>query len=200
MAKKNKKSNGSSNNMKKRDPPSSGHPFIAIRGYIAAFLKKNKRVLSFIAPYMFYIALFTGIYIFFQDRFEILSEITASVLSIIMSFMGVESYSSGQSVYMDGFSVMIIDECTGLYELLVYIGCVLAYPTTINKKMVGIFVGIPAMLLINMLRLVVLSFVGLFYPAFFGYMHYYLWQVTFIFLIVLLFLIWIEKVVKSKSI
>jgi archaeosortase B (VPXXXP-CTERM-specific) len=100
---------------------------------------------------------------------------------------------------MNGFSVMIIDECTGMYELLVYAGCVLAYPTTLRNKFLGIALGIPAMIIVNMLRLVFLSFVGMMYPALFSYVHYYLWQVTFIFLIVMFILLWIEKIVKNTT-
>jgi archaeosortase B (VPXXXP-CTERM-specific) len=101
---------------------------------------------------------------------------------------------------MDGFSVMIIDECTGMYELLVYAGCILAYPTTVSKKILGLVLGIPAMLGVNMVRLLFLSFVGILYPSMFSYVHYYLWQITFIFLIVMFMLLWIEKVVKNRNV
>lgn len=171
-----------------------------LNGYVVSFLKRHEMILRFIGPYLLYIALFTGIYIIFQDRFVFLSTMTASALSVLMSLFGVESFASGQSVYMDSFSVRVIDECTGLYELLVYAGCVLAYPTTMRKKLLGVFLGIPAMLTINMFRLVFLSFIGLMYPSLFSYVHYYLWQVTFIFLIVLLLLLWIENVVKNGTI
>ncbi|WP_094228190.1 archaeosortase B [Methanolobus psychrotolerans] len=167
---------------------------------VGQFLKKNVHVIKFIGQYLFYIALFTGTYVIFQEKFVFLSTLTANTLSVLLSILGVESSSYGQSVYMNGFSMMVIDECTGMYELLVYAGCVLAYPTKLRNKLLGIILGLPAMLIINMLRLVLLSFVGMIYPAFFSYVHYYLWQVTFIFLIVLLMLMWIEKVVKSGSI
>ncbi|WP_407356963.1 archaeosortase B [Methanolobus sp. WCC5] len=163
------------------------------------FLERNRRVIKFLGTYLFYIVLFTGVYVFFQDRFTFLSTMTANALSGVLSVFGVDSSSYGQSVYMNGFSVMIIDECTGMYELLVYAGCVLAYPTTLRNKFLGIALGVPAMIIVNMLRLVFLSFVGMVYPALFSYVHYYLWQVTFIFLIVMFVLLWIEKIVKNTS-
>jgi archaeosortase B (VPXXXP-CTERM-specific) len=172
-------------------------PSIGLKVHVVSFLEKNKTVLRFVGPYLFYIALFTGIYVIFQDRFVFLSTLTASTLSGIMSLLGVESYSYGQSVYMDGISVLVIDECTGIYELLVYAGCVLAYPTTLRNKFMGLVLGVPAMLIINMFRLIFLSFIGILYPSLFSYMHYYLWQITFIFLIVMLMLLWIEKIVKA---
>lgn len=196
MAKKNRNSkNTRKNKTIKNDISSTG-----LNSYVKVFLKKNKSVFKFIVPYLFYIALFTGIYIMIQDRLLFLSTLTANALSVTMSLFGVESYSHGQSVYMNHFSVMVIDECTGIYELLVYAGCVLAYPTSLRNKSIGLILGVPAMLIINMFRLVFLSFVGMLYPALFSYVHYYLWQVTFIFLIVMLMLLWIEKIVKSGNI
>ncbi|WP_340818546.1 archaeosortase B [Methanolobus sp. WCC4] len=175
-------------------------PSIHLKDYLPSFLARHENIIGFVGPYLLYIALFTAIYIIFQDRFTFLSAMTANALSVLMSLFGVDSFASGQSVYMNGFSVMVIDECTGMYELLVYAGCVLAYPTTMRKRSLGIVLGIPAMLTINMFRLVFLSFVGLMYPSLFSYVHYYLWQVTFIFLIILLLLLWIENVVKNGAI
>jgi archaeosortase B (VPXXXP-CTERM-specific) len=169
-------------------------------GQFTTFLKKNENVFRFIGPYLLYIALFTLLYITLQEKFAFLNLLTADALSVLMSLLGVESSSYGQSVYMDGFSVMIIDECTGMYELLVYAGCILAYPTTVSKKILGLVLGIPAMLGVNMVRLLFLSFVGILYPSMFSYVHYYLWQITFIFLIVMFMLLWIEKVVKNRNV
>lgn len=196
MSKKNRKSK----NTKKNKTIENNASSTGLSSSLKAFLKKNRSVFKFIVPYLFYIALFTGIYIMIQDRLLFLSSLTANALSITMSLFGVESSSYGQSVYMNDFSVMVIDECTGIYELLVYAGCVLAYPTSLRNKSIGLILGVPAMLIINMFRLVFLSFVGMLYPALFSYVHYYLWQVTFIFLIVMLMLLWIEKIVKSGNI
>jgi archaeosortase B (VPXXXP-CTERM-specific) len=176
----------------------SSRPIFPIKIELPKISKKNAQIIKFIGPYLFYIALFTGIYVVFHERFIFLSTMTASALSVLMSVFGVETSAYGQSVYMNDFSVRVIDECTGMYELLVYTGCVLAYPTIMRNKVAGVILGIPAILIINMFRLMFLSFVGMMYPALFSYAHYYLWQVTFIFLIVFAMLMWIEKVVKSK--
>ena len=98
---------------------------------------------------------------------------------------------------MGSFSMIIIDECTGIYELIVYLACVLAYFTTPKKKFVGIAIGIPIILGINMVRLVFLAFIGVWFPDIFDYVHYYIWQVTLILLVALTVLIWFEKVVKN---
>ena len=47
---------------------------------------------------------------------------------------------------------MIMDECTGIYEIFVYTAAVLAFPTGMKKKAVGIAFGIPLLVLLILRR------------------------------------------------
>lgn len=137
-------------------------------------------------------------YLFFKEDLGFLRNLTAEVFSLSMGLLGVTS-SVNENVlhFTNGITAMkVVDECTGIYEVLVYSGCVLAYSTTYQKKLMGIAFGVPTILGINMVRLVCLGFVGLWFPEIFDYVHYYFWQVTLIIIIVLVVLIWIEKIVK----
>ncbi|ADE37022.1 archaeosortase B [Methanohalophilus mahii] len=158
----------------------------------------DNRVARFVALYLFYIGLFTGMYLFFKEDLGFLRNLTAEVFSFSMSLLGVtNSVDENILHFTNGITAMkVVDECTGIYEVLVYSGCVMAYSTTYQKKLMGIAFGVPVILGINMVRLVCLGFVGLWFPEIFDYVHYYLWQVTLILIIVLVVLIWIEKVVK----
>ena len=156
----------------------------------------NNEILRFAGSYLFYIGLFTLLYITFKEDLRFLSTLTADTLSALLGLLGIQSTVDGPVIYLDAITLKVIDECTGIYEILVYSGCVLAYPTSPGKKVVGVAFGTPVMLGINMIRLMCLAFVGMWYPAVFDYVHYYLWQVTLIILVVFVMLIWIEKVVK----
>ena len=157
---------------------------------------KNADILKFAGTYLFYIGFFVLIYVIFQEKFGFLSNLTASTLSALLGIFGVNHTIDETVLYLGGISLKVIDECTGIYELFVYAGCVMAYPTSSNKKLAGIAFGIPAMFSINMVRLLSLAFVGLWFPSIFNYVHYYLWQVTLILLVVIVMLVWIEKIVK----
>ena len=76
-------------------------------------------------------------------------------------------------VVFGGFSVQIIEECTGLYEILIYAAAVLAFPTTLVRKGIGIVLGAPLLYAVNVLRIAFLMFAGRFYPATFDFMHLY---------------------------
>lgn len=157
----------------------------------------DEKIMTFVGSYLFYICLLTILYIVFKEDLSFVKTITASLFSSLLTLLGVENTIEGTVIYLDTISLKVIDECTGMYEILVYSGCVMAYSTAFRKKLIGIAIGFPVIFGVNMVRLVCLAFVGIIYPAYFDYAHYYLWQITLILIIVLTMLIWIEKVVKK---
>jgi archaeosortase B (VPXXXP-CTERM-specific) len=105
----------------------------------------------------------------------------------------------GKMVIFGGFSVQIIEECTGLYEILIYAAAVLAFPTTLVRKGIGIVLGAPLLYAVNVLRIAFLMFAGRFYPATFDFMHLYFWQATLILMITSVWLLWIFAVVRYEA-
>ncbi len=105
----------------------------------------------------------------------------------------------GKLVVFSGFAVKIIDECTGIYEMLIFSAAVLAFPTSWGKKLVGLLMGNPLIYLFNVLRIAMLIVVGRYYPSAFDFMHLYFWQATMIVMITSVWLLWIIKVVRSDE-
>ena len=136
-------------------------------------------------------------HLLFQENLAFLNNLTAGALSVMLSICGINSIHDGTAVVASGFSVNIIDECTGIYEILVYTACVLAYPTSTNKKLAGIAMGTPLLLTINMVRLLFLVFIGIWHVDLFDFFHYIIWQITLIVFVALVLLLWIFKVVKK---
>ncbi len=174
----------------------NSHWFVEKTEGLKVLVSRNADILKFAGTYLFYISFFVLLYIIFQDNFNFLSNLTASVLSALLGIFGVDHTIDETILYLGGISLNVIDECTGIYELFVYAGCVMAYPTSSGKKLAGVAFGIPAIFGINMVRLLSLAFVGMWFPSIFNYVHYYLWQVTLILLVVFVMLVWIEKIVK----
>ena len=174
----------------------NSHWFVEKTNDLKVLVSRNADILKFAGTYLFYISFFVLLYIIFQDNFNFLSNLTACVLSALLGIFGVDHTIDETILYLGGISLNVIDECTGIYELFVYAGCVMAYPTSPGKKLAGVAFGIPAIFGINMVRLLSLAFVGMWFPSIFSYVHYYLWQVTLILLVVFVMLVWIEKIVK----
>ena len=160
------------------------------------YINSNKDVIRFIALFVSFCTVFYLFYYYFMDYFAFLENITASLLGFLLRIFGVDAAVTGNTVTMDRLSLRIIAECTAMFGSIVYISCVLAYPTDPKKKIIGIVLGIPCLYAINMVRLVVLAFVGLFSPEIFEFVHTYLWQTIFIIFVIVIWLIWVDRVVK----
>lgn len=121
---------------------------------------------------------------------------TARVEYYLFSVFSSNATISNKVVAFKGFAVHIIEECTGVYEVLIFAAAVLAFPTIWSKKGVGLGLGVPLLYLFNVIRIAILILVGNYYPQYFDFMHLYFWQATLILMITSVWLLWITQVVN----
>jgi len=144
--------------------------------------------ISLIASYIIYYFLLK------QTVLTPLKKFTAILLSLSLKAIGLHARTHSQFVSVDGFALEIIDECTGVFSMLVYVSAIIAYPSKKEMKMLGILFGIAAIYLFNILRLIVLTITGIKLPNAFEFVHSYLWQGTFLAIVVFIFYAWILAV------
>jgi len=175
------------------------------KGILTTVLEKaseNKEAIKYVALFISFCFAFYLVYYFLTVRGSMvmvqLRNVTAQILGAIFSLTGAEVMVKGAMVSINGFGLEIIDECTAVYSSIVYCSCVLAYPTTLKNKGLGIAFGVPSLYAINVLRLIVLALVGIAYPSMFEFVHVYLWQASFIIFVVVVFLVWLRLVVKLR--
>jgi archaeosortase B (VPXXXP-CTERM-specific) len=169
----------------------------ATKDDLLKLVNRNKEVIQFIALFITFCIVFYLPYYYFMDRFAFLGNITAAILGFLLRIFGMDIVVSGNDVTIAGhITLNIVDECTAMFGSIVYISCVLAYPADAKKKAIGIVLGIPCLYLINMVRLVILAFVVVLNPGIFEFVHTYLWQTIFIVFVIVIWLVWVDKVVK----
>ncbi|MFP8880577.1 MAG: exosortase H, partial [Myxococcota bacterium] len=138
----------------------------------------------------------------FRDRYRSVMEAMMAGTAKLEYFMLLpftdDVSTNGTLVVFKGFSVKIIEECTGVYEALIFSSAVLAFPTTWAKRGIGFAFGVPAIYAFNAIRIMVLIVVGRFYPSTFEFMHLYFWQATLIVMITSVWSLWIFKVVLRE--
>jgi archaeosortase B (VPXXXP-CTERM-specific) len=135
----------------------------------------------------------------YHDNILWLMRLTATLTGAIVSIFSSNVYYSGVIVSFRGFSVEIIDECTGLFEMLIYIAAVAAFSTSIRKKLLGIAIGIPAIFLFNLARIIFLLLAGAYSKSLFDFMHLYFWQATLIIMISSVWIGWLYLVVYREK-
>jgi len=164
---------------------------------LITYINQNKEVIQFIALFVAFCTVFYLLYYHFMDRLVFLENITAFILGFLLRIFGMDVVVSGNTVTIVGhITLKVIDECTAMFGSIVYISCILAYPADVKKKVMGIVLGVPCLYAINMVRLVILAFVGVSSPGIFEFVHTYLWQTIFIIFVILIWLVWVDKVVK----
>jgi len=162
--------------------------------------RENKEALKYVALFLVFCVAFYLVYysltISGSTIMILLRSITAHILGTIFSLVGADVVVQGEDITINGFPMKIIDECTAVFSSIVYCSCVLAYPTTLKNKGIGIAFGVPSLYAINILRLVVLALVGISAPNMFEFVHVYLWQASFIIFVVVIFLLWLKLLEK----
>ena len=127
-----------------------------------------------------------------------LQKATADVVSFLLNLIGIQAICSGVMVTLPHAHWEVAIECTSLSALIVFASFVIAYPSTIKSKLIGTFVGLTVLVLSNMLRLVLLGWATAYIPQVSHYLHDYVWQIGFLILVAVLWIAWIDLVVKRE--
>ncbi|HEY7213335.1 MAG TPA: exosortase H [Thermoanaerobaculia bacterium] len=106
----------------------------------------------------------------------------------------------GQGVTMQGtvirnsrFSVNIRNGCNGVEAMLIFLAAVLAFPATWRSRLAGLALGILAIQIVNLVRVVALFLTGVYFPRIFESSHTVIWQTIVILFGVLLWIFWANR-------
>ena len=157
----------------------------------------------FIGTFLVSLAIGGGLFAYIASShhgfMQLLMEVTATLTGFVVSLFSDSASYGGQICTFQGFTVKIIDECTGVMEMVIYSAAVIAYPTSWRKKLLGIAYGIPAIYAFNVIRIILLLVVGAYSRPIFEFMHLYFWQATLIIIIATIWIGWLILVVYREK-
>ncbi len=125
-------------------------------------------------------------------------ESTAQITGFILRILGAPVVVTDIMVSSPDFSMRIGHECTAIIPMVILLCAVLAYPSRISHKLVGLAIGLPVLFLLNLVRTVTLYYIGANIPDFFETAHFVVWQSAMILAMVALWLFWVGKVVNVR--
>lgn len=177
-------------------PAPQGDRFARLRAFWA---QPTTRFALLFFLYLFAIALsYPAIRIRLTPTIEAAEDLTADIVYAMMSPLSDEVHISDEKALSYGrFGVIIVEECTGLYEALLLAAALLAFPTTWKKALIGFAMGFPMIYALNILRICMLLIVGHFGSEHFEFLHVYFWQVTMVLMVASTWLVWVIWVVGS---
>jgi archaeosortase B (VPXXXP-CTERM-specific) len=166
-------------------------------------LKAHKAIVKFCLIFVGLLIVLATTFPYLTDKFNPqvywLNAATADVTGFFLKLLGMTTRVSETIVSLPNFSVEVVGECTGLYEMLIFLAAMVAYPAGWKKKLIGAVLGIPFLYAINIVRMIFIMVVGNWSPKTFDFMHLYFWQVAMILIIVSTWVLWIEKVVHYEG-
>lgn len=161
-----------------------------------SWLRRNRPALLFILAFALWLGLFSLLFqVPFIDKGLVLPMTggLAHVSCSILNLIGFDATVSGTVIAgSSGFAVNILKGCNGAYVVAIFVAAILAFPAPWKLRLVGVAIGIPAVQIINLARIVSLYYIGVDHPALFERFHYQVWQTIVIMLSMALWLAWAE--------
>ncbi len=124
--------------------------------------------------------------------------LNAEISGTILEFIGHNVKVVGESISSSEFSVNIRHGCEAIEPTALLVFAVIAFPVPFLKKLPAIFLGVLFLAIVNIIRIVSLFLVGVYYPKAFHTMHVDVWQAMFIFSAIVFWVLWALWAGKSK--
>lgn len=124
----------------------------------------------------------------------------AYVSNGILNFIGIKTSLVDDTIYLpNNISLKIVLECTGLYEMIILSSIIISYPTVGRNKLYGILLGVIIIYVLNMLRLISISWTLVYYTDRFNFIDRYLWQISLVVFISIAYMVWLRSIGRSSS-
>ncbi len=156
--------------------------------------------------YIFFGLAIVLFFILFRNDFifkKVIEPFTAFVAfcsSKILNIFGSWTSTSGTNLSCGDFGIQVVHGCDGVFATAILLSGIIAYPSRIKEKLIGILIGIPAIFAINQVRVISLFLLGRRYPAVFEEVHVYVWQPIIIIFAILVWDFWARNFVKKDKI
>lgn len=97
----------------------------------------------------------------------------------------------------NGFAVSIEAGCNGIEAAIVLIAAMLAFPAPWKYRVIGILVGLSAVQVLNIVRVISLFYIGQWNMTVFEWAHLYLWQALIMLDVLIVWLVWMRMLPRS---
>lgn len=124
---------------------------------------------------------------------------TARLTGWTLGLLGHDVTTDGAVVRSPLCTFEVIGECTAYYPAAIFLAAVVAYPCRWRAKLLGSGLGVPAVILLNQVRLLSLCFLFRWSPASLETAHVLVWQSLIVFLTLLLWLVWVATVARHDA-
>ena len=100
------------------------------------------------------------------------------------------------------FRFQVVPDCGAIPSISIFLAAVIAFPTLLLYRFIGVVAGTSILYVINVVRLSTLAYIGAIDwrsgQKWFNFIHEYVWQGIFVIFVVIVWMAWIEFVVSAR--
>lgn len=111
----------------------------------------------------------------------------------VLHVLDPEVAMEGTVIRSPRFAVNIENGCNGVEAMIIFLAAVLAFPAPWKARLAGLAIGIAAIQVVNLVRVIALFLTGVHFPDFFDSSHTVVWQTVVILSAVLLWIFWANR-------
>ncbi len=99
------------------------------------------------------------------------------------------------------FRFNVVPDCGALPSMSIFLAAMIAFPTDLWRRLLGLAIGLPLLYGVNIARLTCLALIGAYSGngQIFDFAHEYVWQAVYIVFVVIIWLMWVEFIVRPKA-
>jgi exosortase H (IPTLxxWG-CTERM-specific) len=112
----------------------------------------------------------------------------------VLRVLGEGAQASGTQISSPAFAVDVKNGCNGVEAMLLLVAAMLAFPATARQRLAGLALGMAAIQIANLIRVVSLFWLGVHHRSLFELFHAAIWQTALILLSVVFFILWSRRV------
>ncbi len=161
-----------------------------------SFWRRNRRELTFL---ILFVVLLGGGFTLISLNWvndNVIEPFTAGIAKVsgvTLDLLGQQVTMHGTAIRSPRFAVNIRNGCNGVEAMLIFLAAVLAFPASWKSRLTGLVLGILAIQVINLVRVVALFLTGVYFPRLFDSSHTVIWQTVVILFGVLLWIFWANR-------
>lgn len=175
---------------------------------VVAFVSAQWLIIRVVGTFVLLIAVFFSLLTYnpIVERIDIawmLAQLSAWISWVFLRGIGL---IVGFPVRIDGtnlasgdFIVDVSPACSGAVPMIIYLAAVFAFPTTVRAKLIGAGLGVSIIHGVNLIRVVGLFMIGLFYNDYFHETHVYIAQALVVAIAVATWLFWAGRFADASE-
>ena len=178
---------------RKKDVSPSPSPSAPAQG---SLWQRNRREITFLVLFMVLLGGSFTLISLNQVNDRVIEPFTAGIArasGVVLDLLGQNVTMQGTIIRSPRFAVNIKNGCNGVEAMLIFLSAVLAFPAPWRSRLAGLTLGMIAIQIVNLIRVVALFLTGVYFPKLFDTSHTVIWQTVVILFGVLLWIFWANR-------